>query len=272
MVGRDPCDATSLQFPDEIELPSAERLDGVRLGVPEELTGEGIEAGVLEAFQRGARARAQELGARGAARSRLPHAPHALSAYYVLAPAEASSNLARFDGVRYGLRARGRRRPARHVHAHAPRRLRRGGQAAHHARHLRAVLRLLRRLLRPRAARAHEDRRGLRGGLRAGRLDRHADRADGRVRARREDRRPAGDVPERLLHRADVARGHPGDLDPVRAQRGAARRACRSPGRRSARTGCSTPPTRSSRRSASTGAAPVSERRAASPSGDATSR
>ena len=161
MVGRDPCDATSLQFPDAIELPRAERLDGVRLGVPEELTGEGIEAGVLDAFK-AALARAEELGAQ-ISEVRLPHAPHALSAYYVLAPAEASSNLARFDGVRYGLRADATRRSARHVHPHPPRRLRRRGQAAHHARHLRAVLRLLRRLLRPRPARAHEDRRGLRG-------------------------------------------------------------------------------------------------------------
>jgi aspartyl-tRNA(Asn)/glutamyl-tRNA(Gln) amidotransferase subunit A len=105
MVGRDPRDATSLQFPHAIELPSAERLDGITLGVPEELTGEGIEAGVLAAFQ-AALARAQELGAQ-IREVRLPHAPHALSAYYVIAPAEASSNLARFDGVRYGLRAEG---------------------------------------------------------------------------------------------------------------------------------------------------------------------
>jgi aspartyl-tRNA(Asn)/glutamyl-tRNA(Gln) amidotransferase subunit A len=105
MVGRDPRDATSLQFPHAIELPSAERLDGITLGVPEELTGEGIEAGVLAAFQ-AALARAQELGAK-IREVRLPHAPHALSAYYVIAPAEASSNLARFDGVRYGLRAEG---------------------------------------------------------------------------------------------------------------------------------------------------------------------
>jgi aspartyl-tRNA(Asn)/glutamyl-tRNA(Gln) amidotransferase subunit A len=103
MVGHDPCDATSLTFPEAIELPTAERLDGVRLGVPEELTGEGIEPGVLEAFQ-AALGRAEELGAQLQA-VRLPHAPHALSAYYVIAPAEASSNLARFDGVRYGLRA-----------------------------------------------------------------------------------------------------------------------------------------------------------------------
>jgi aspartyl-tRNA(Asn)/glutamyl-tRNA(Gln) amidotransferase subunit A len=103
MVARDECDATSLQFPGEISLPSAERLDGVRLGVPEELSGEGIEAGVLDAF-RAALAQAESLGAH-VSEVRLAHAPHALSAYYVIAPAEASSNLARFDGVRYGLRA-----------------------------------------------------------------------------------------------------------------------------------------------------------------------
>ena len=105
MVGRDECDATSLGHPEAIALPTAERLDGVRLGVPEELTGEGIDPGVLGAFH-AALDRARELGAEVRPVS-LPHAPHGLSAYYVLAPAEASSNLARFDGVRYGLRAEG---------------------------------------------------------------------------------------------------------------------------------------------------------------------
>jgi aspartyl-tRNA(Asn)/glutamyl-tRNA(Gln) amidotransferase subunit A len=103
MIGRDERDATSLAFAEEISLPSAERLDGVRLGVPQELTGEGIDAGVLDTFNK-TLARAEQLGA-SIEQVRLPHAPHALSAYYVLAPAEASSNLARFDGVRYGLRA-----------------------------------------------------------------------------------------------------------------------------------------------------------------------
>jgi aspartyl-tRNA(Asn)/glutamyl-tRNA(Gln) amidotransferase subunit A len=103
MVGRDERDATSLRFPEEIALPSAERLDGVRLGVPVELSGEGIDAGVLAAFE-ATLERAEQLGA-SVEQVELPHAPHALSAYYVLAPAEASSNLARFDGVRYGLRA-----------------------------------------------------------------------------------------------------------------------------------------------------------------------
>ncbi len=132
MVGRDECDATSLAFPEEIVPPRAERLDGVRIGVPRELTAGagsardgvggardgvggppdtgaqaalGIEPGVLEAFQ-AALARAEELGA-AVTEVSLPHAPHALSAYYVLAPAECSSNLARFDGVRYGSRAAG---------------------------------------------------------------------------------------------------------------------------------------------------------------------
>ncbi len=103
MTGRDPCDATSLQHPEAIAVPTAERLDGKVIGVPEELTGEGVEPGVMAAFE-AALARARELGAR-IERVALPHADHGLSAYYVLAPAEASSNLARFDGVRYGYRA-----------------------------------------------------------------------------------------------------------------------------------------------------------------------
>jgi aspartyl-tRNA(Asn)/glutamyl-tRNA(Gln) amidotransferase subunit A len=102
MVGRDERDATSLAFPEEILLPTAESLRGVRLGVPDELTGEGIDRDVLEAFE-ATLARARELGAEVRSVA-LPHAPHALSAYYVLAPAECSSNLARFDGVRYGQR------------------------------------------------------------------------------------------------------------------------------------------------------------------------
>jgi aspartyl-tRNA(Asn)/glutamyl-tRNA(Gln) amidotransferase subunit A len=105
MVGRDTCDSTSLEYPEEVRLPSAERLDGLRFGVPEELTGEGIEPGVQASFEQTLKL-IEELG--GTVETmQLPHAPHALSAYYVLAPAEASSNLARYDGVRYGLRASG---------------------------------------------------------------------------------------------------------------------------------------------------------------------
>ena len=104
MVGHDDRDSTSIGFPGTIELPTAQRLDGIRLGVPEELTAaaEGIEPGVLASFEATLKV-AEELGAT-IETCHLPHAPHALSAYYVLAPAEASSNLARYDGVRYGPR------------------------------------------------------------------------------------------------------------------------------------------------------------------------
>ncbi|MGH2841838.1 MAG: amidase family protein, partial [Solirubrobacteraceae bacterium] len=105
MVGHDERDSTSVGYPREIALPSAQSLAGIRLGVPEELSGqaEGMEPGVLAAFD-ATLAVAEELGAT-IETCHLPHAPHALSAYYVLAPAEASSNLARYDGVRYGKRA-----------------------------------------------------------------------------------------------------------------------------------------------------------------------
>jgi aspartyl-tRNA(Asn)/glutamyl-tRNA(Gln) amidotransferase subunit A len=112
MVGHDPRDSTSVSLPEPVRLPTAQDLKGIRLGVPEELiggdTGEdgtGIEPGVRESFEAALRL-AERLGAT-VDTCRLPHAPHALSAYYLIAPAEASANLARFDGVRYGLRVDG---------------------------------------------------------------------------------------------------------------------------------------------------------------------
>jgi aspartyl-tRNA(Asn)/glutamyl-tRNA(Gln) amidotransferase subunit A len=105
MTSKDPCDATSIGSPAEIALPTAERLDGIRLGRPDDLSTEGVEPGVLEAYERTLKL-AEELGAT-IETCHLPHADHGISAYYVIAPAEASSNLARFDGVRYGLRSNG---------------------------------------------------------------------------------------------------------------------------------------------------------------------
>jgi aspartyl-tRNA(Asn)/glutamyl-tRNA(Gln) amidotransferase subunit A len=102
MVGRDRCDSTSLEFPEPVGLPTAERLDGVRVGVPPELSGEGVEAGVREVFER-TLGLVEELGGH-VEEVALPHSPHGIAAYYVLAPAEASANLARYDGVRYGPR------------------------------------------------------------------------------------------------------------------------------------------------------------------------
>ena len=103
MVGADGCDSTSTGLPDAVELPTAERLDGLRFGVPPQLTGGGIDPGVSEVFDATLK-RIEELGGT-LTEIDLPHAEHAIAAYYVIAPAEASANLARFDGVRYGRRA-----------------------------------------------------------------------------------------------------------------------------------------------------------------------
>ena len=105
LEGRDPCDSTSVGIEGGVELPSREDLNGLRFGVPRELASEaeGVESGVREVFERTV-ALIEELGGQ-VAETGLPHAPHGISAYYLLAPAEASSNLARYDGVRFGPRA-----------------------------------------------------------------------------------------------------------------------------------------------------------------------
>jgi aspartyl-tRNA(Asn)/glutamyl-tRNA(Gln) amidotransferase subunit A len=104
MEGRDHCDSTSVGIEGGVELPSRTDLKGLRFGVPRELASEaeGIEEGVRGVFERNV-ALIQELGAE-VDECELPHSAHGISAYYVLAPAEASANLARYDGVRYGLR------------------------------------------------------------------------------------------------------------------------------------------------------------------------
>ena len=106
IAGKDPMDATSLDQP---RRDYTEGLDegvaGLRVGVVKEAFGEGVEPGVKASVQV-AIDRLSELGAT-VSQASLPHADYALSAYYLIAPSEASSNLARYDGVRYGLRVDG---------------------------------------------------------------------------------------------------------------------------------------------------------------------
>ena len=102
--GHDPHDATSIDAPVPAVVEAARRADvrGLRVGVVRELGGEGYAAGVEQRF-REAVTLLEELGARVVEVS-CPHFAYALPAYYLIAPSEASSNLARFDGMRYGLR------------------------------------------------------------------------------------------------------------------------------------------------------------------------
>ena len=103
IAGHDPMDTTSLDRPaPRVVEHLDDGVDGLRVGIVRELMIEGIEADV----RRRVEAAAEALAAAGAKveEASVPAAAYGLSAYYLIAPAEASSNLARYDGVRYGLR------------------------------------------------------------------------------------------------------------------------------------------------------------------------
>ena len=109
IAGHDPRDSTSAEH-DRVFLPHTERylpsltngVKGLTLGVPEEYFGEGVDPEVEKAVW-DAISKLEDLGAAWKMVS-LPHTKYALAAYYIIAMSEASSNLARFDGLRYGLR------------------------------------------------------------------------------------------------------------------------------------------------------------------------
>lgn len=106
IAGYDPKDATSLNRPKVMyDGMRQESLKGKRIGIPKEYCVEGMDRDILT-FWNEAKAWLKEAGASIIDVS-LPHTKYALPAYYIIAPAEASSNLARYDGVRYGLRVEG---------------------------------------------------------------------------------------------------------------------------------------------------------------------
>ena len=103
IAGHDPADSTSLNAPVPNYLESLHQgVQGMKLGVPREYFGEGIDPGVRRCVE----SAIQSLASAGAeiVDISLPHTEHAVATYYILAPAEASSNLSRFDGIRYGRR------------------------------------------------------------------------------------------------------------------------------------------------------------------------
>jgi aspartyl-tRNA(Asn)/glutamyl-tRNA(Gln) amidotransferase subunit A len=107
IAGRDACDSTTVELPEPVAIPGGEDLKGLRIGIPKELNeAEGIEPGVSDSVAKAIKL-AEELGAE-VGECRLPRSvDYGLACYYLVAPAEASSNLARYDGVRYGFRAAG---------------------------------------------------------------------------------------------------------------------------------------------------------------------
>jgi aspartyl-tRNA(Asn)/glutamyl-tRNA(Gln) amidotransferase subunit A len=104
IAGHDPRDSTSANVEVPDYLADLEKgVSGLRVGVVTELMGEGIDPGVREVVQKTVSG-LEEAGAEVGEVS-LPHSRYGLAAYYIIAPAELSSNLARFDGVRYGYRS-----------------------------------------------------------------------------------------------------------------------------------------------------------------------
>jgi aspartyl-tRNA(Asn)/glutamyl-tRNA(Gln) amidotransferase subunit A len=106
MAGRDPMDATTVDLVPEPALPALRAdLRGVRIGIVKEFGLEKLDPGVRAVYER-AYADLQKLGA-DLVEVALPTADYGIATYYLIAPAECSSNLARFDGMRYGLRVEG---------------------------------------------------------------------------------------------------------------------------------------------------------------------
>ena len=198
MAGHDPKDSTSLA----VETPDfasfvGKSVKGLRVGVPREYRVDGMPAEIDALWEQGI-AWLKDAGCEIVEVS-LPHTKYALPAYYIVAPAEASSNLARYDGMRYGLRVEGGNLTETYENSRAE------GfgaevKAPDHDRHLRALGRLLRRLLPEGAEGPPPHRRRLRPGLREGRRPLDAHRAQRRLQPGRQVGRPAGHVPERHLH------------------------------------------------------------------------
>ena len=170
MAGLDLKDTTSADLPvPDFEAAVSRGVKGLRIGIPKEYRLDGMSPEIEKLWMQGA----EWLRAAGAeiVEVSLPHTKYALPAYYIVAPAEASSNLARYDGVRYGA-ARAGQGHRRHVREHPRGRVRPRGQAPDHDRHLCAVGRLLRCLLRPRAEDPHPHQARFRRSLCAGRRTR----------------------------------------------------------------------------------------------------
>lgn len=108
IAGKDEKDSTSLKvdLPNYLEACRHHDLSGIKIGIPREYISESLDPSVAEVMENSKRV-FEKLGATVKEIS-LPHTEYALPTYYIIAPAEASSNLARYDGVQYGLRVKGK--------------------------------------------------------------------------------------------------------------------------------------------------------------------
>ncbi len=255
IAGADPMDSTAVDVPvPDYRAALGQGIEGLQIGVPAEYFVDGMDPEVERAV-REAIAALEKLGARTEPVS-LPHTEYGLAAYYVIAPAEASSNLARYDGVKYGLRAPGARdlidmyskTRAAGFGNEVKRRIMLGtyvlsaGYYDAYYGQAQKVRTLVRRDFEQAFARVDlivapdHARRGVQ---------------DGR------EGRPAADVPERHLHDPGEPRGAARRLDPGRLhRRPACRSGCSSSAAPSTRRRCCARPTPTSRSPPGTRASP----------------
>ena len=162
IAGHDARDSTSVPFqpPDYTEalLPD---IKGMRIGVPKEYFVDGIGRDVVDVMER-ALAKLEELGAEVDREVSLPHTKYALAVYYIIAPSEASANLARYDGVKYGYSAQDAEKHVGRNGEDAAAGVWAGGEEADHARDLCAVVGVLRCLLPEGAKGEDTDQAGVR--------------------------------------------------------------------------------------------------------------
>ena len=214
MASHDPKDTTSvdMKVPD-FEAAVEKGVKGLTIGIPKEYRVPGMAPEIEALWQKGV-AWLKDAGATIKEVS-LPHTKYALPSYYIVAPAEASSNLARYDGVRYGLREKGSDVISMYENTRAAG-FGAGGQAAHPDRDLCSVGGLLRRLLSQGAEGEDLDQARFRCRVRDGRCDPDADHAGASLRARREVGRSFGDVSQRHLHGDGEYGGAAGSFGPGR--------------------------------------------------------
>ena len=236
IAGHDPRDSTSVVYdaPDYTKALTTD-LAGLRIGVPEEYFARGIQPGVENAVREAIRV-LDGLGAQIGETS-LPHTPYALAVYYIIAPSEASANLARYDGVKYGYSDKEagsmwdglERTRQQGFGPEVKRRIMLGTYAP--------IGGLLRCLLPEGPEGPDADKERVGRGLPTVRCAGHADFAVGRVQARRENSGPGPDVSKRRLHDARQHSWDSRNLRPCGNGGRAARRATdhgQTPGRRDA--------------------------------------
>ena len=143
--GLDPLDSTSLNISLDFAEYLGQDINGMRIGVPREYIVDGIEPGVHAAFEKSLTV-LEGLGAIVEETS-LPLTDHALAVYYIIAPSEASANLSRFDGVKYGMSVDGEPNARESIEADERQRIWSRSETAHTHRNVCTLSRILRRLL-----------------------------------------------------------------------------------------------------------------------------